>query len=96
MSQTKTRITVTVDPDLVAAAEAAVAGGRAVSVSAFVNDALRAHLVRDARMVALGSFVAGYEAESRAITDDEIAGALRGTDRRAIKVRPRRSTRGVA
>jgi Arc/MetJ-type ribon-helix-helix transcriptional regulator len=49
MSDRKTRITVTIDPDLAAYAEQLVAAGKASSVSAVVNDALGAGRLRDQR-----------------------------------------------
>jgi Arc/MetJ-type ribon-helix-helix transcriptional regulator len=47
MSDRKTRITVTIDPGLVAYAEQLVQAGKAPSVSAVVNDALAADRLRD-------------------------------------------------
>lgn len=47
MSDRKTRITVTIDPGLVAYAEQLVEAGKAPSVSAVVNDALSADRLRD-------------------------------------------------
>lgn len=49
MSERKTRITVTLDPGLVAYAEQIVATGKAPSVSAVVNEALSADRLRDQR-----------------------------------------------
>ena len=49
MSERKTRVTVTIDPDLVAYAERLVQAGKAPSVSAVVNDALQAERQRDQR-----------------------------------------------
>lgn len=49
MSERKTRITVTIDPDLVAYAEQLTKAGKAPSVSAVVNDALDASRLRDQR-----------------------------------------------
>jgi Arc/MetJ-type ribon-helix-helix transcriptional regulator len=49
MSDRKTRITVTIDPGLVAYAEQLVEAGKAPSVSAVVNDALAADRLRDQR-----------------------------------------------
>ena len=47
MSDRKTRITVTIDPDLAVYAEQLVKAGKASSVSAVVNDALAAGRLRD-------------------------------------------------
>lgn len=59
----KVRLSASVDADLLAAAEAAVARGQLESVSAWVNEALRAKADHDCRLEALGAFVASYENE---------------------------------
>ena len=61
----KVRLSASVDADLVAAAEAAVARGRLQSVSAWVNEALRAKLEHERRLDALGAFIAEYEKEAK-------------------------------
>lgn len=53
MSDRKSRITVTIDPDLVAYAEQLVKTGKASSVSAVVNDALSSSRLRDQRALRL-------------------------------------------
>ena len=53
-------------------AQTAVDEGRAGSISAWVNDALRLKAEHDRRMQALDSFLAAYEAEHGAITEAEI------------------------
>ena len=73
----KARLSASVDADLVAAAEAAVASGRAESLSAWVNEALRAKAAHDCRLEALGAFVAEYEAEHGEISADEMRAAAR-------------------
>jgi Arc/MetJ-type ribon-helix-helix transcriptional regulator len=50
MSERKTRLTVTVDPRLVAYAEQLVEAGKAPSVSAVFNDALAERVERDKRI----------------------------------------------
>jgi|SRR5579859_4036312 len=82
----KVRLSASVDADLVAAAEAAVARGRLESVSAWVNEALRAKAEHDRRLEALGAFVAAYEREHGEITPEEMRGAARR------RVRPRGAT----
>jgi Arc/MetJ-type ribon-helix-helix transcriptional regulator len=95
----KQRLSASVDADLIEAAEAAVAGGRFDSVSAWVNDALRLKLEQDRRLQALGAFVAAYEVEHGEITPEEIRDAARRARGRAVTVRPmlakrrRRATR---
>lgn len=73
MSASKERLTVTVDPDLVEAGNRAVAAGRSDSLSAWVNEALRARTVRDRRLAALADAIADYEAGHGKITAQEIA-----------------------
>jgi hypothetical protein len=86
----KVRLSASVDADLVAAAEAAVARGRLESVSAWVNEALRSKAEHDRRLEALGSFISSYEAEQGEITQSEMRGALRRARGRALSARPAR------
>ena len=79
----KVRLSASVDADLLAAAEAAVAGGRLESVSAWVNEALRAKAVHERRLEALGAFVAAYEAGHGEIAADEMRAAARSARARA-------------
>jgi len=81
------RLSASVDPQLLAAGHAAVADGRAESLSAWVNDALKLKADHDRRMAALDAFVAAFEAEHGQITEDEIAEATRRTRARATVVR---------
>jgi len=83
----KRRLSATVDAELVEASQAAVAAGRAESVSAWVNDALRLKVEQDRRLRALDEFIAGYEADHGEITNDETAAAVRRAQERAIVVR---------
>jgi hypothetical protein len=87
----KQRLSASVDADLIAAAEAAVARGQSDSVSAWVNEALRLKLEQDRRLEALGAFVAAYEAEYGEITPEEIGDVARRARGRAIVVRPVRA-----
>lgn len=92
----KRRLSASVDAELLAAAEDAVARGRSGSVSAWVNDALALKLAHDQRLVALAAFIGDYEAEHGTITEEEVRAAGRGALGRAIPVRggaPRRSVR---
>jgi Arc/MetJ-type ribon-helix-helix transcriptional regulator len=88
---TKQRLSVTVDPDLVAAAEAAVAAGEADNVSAWVTDAMRLKVDSDARLQALAAALGEFEREHGKITDDEMAGAAREARRRAVVIRGTRA-----
>lgn len=83
----KRRLSASVDADLLQAAEAAVSGGDADSVSAWVNDALRLKLAHDARLAALASFIGAYEDEHGEITAEEIRLAARRASESAIPVR---------
>lgn len=84
---TKRRLSASVDAELLHAAEAAVSGGDAESVSAWVNDALRLKLTHDARLAALASFIGAYETEHGEITGEELRLAVRGAGQSAILVR---------
>jgi Arc/MetJ-type ribon-helix-helix transcriptional regulator len=84
---TKHRLSASVDAELVAVAQEAVTDGRAESISAWVNDALRLKADHDRRLQALDEFLAAYEAEHGEITDDEMRDAARRARERAIVVR---------
>lgn len=87
MSQRKARVTVTLDRALVGAAHAAVAAGRADSVSAWVTLALAEQVAKERRLSALSSLLAEYEAEYGAITAEELAFREREDRRKAIVIR---------
>ena len=88
----KHRLSASVDADLVSAAERAVDEGRAESVSAWINAAMRRQLEHDDRIRALDAFLVAYEAKHGVITDEEIAGASRRARSQAIVVRPKTSS----
>lgn len=85
MSPRKHRLTVTVDPQLIEAANQAVESGGAESVSAWVNAALEDRLQRDRKLSLLAAAVADFEREFGEITEEEIA-AQRHADRRSATV----------
>jgi hypothetical protein len=87
----KQRLSATVDADLVATGQEVVAAGRAESLSAWVNDALRAQVDRDRRLAAMDAFLAAFETADGEISDAEIASAARDARARAVVVRGRRS-----
>lgn len=89
----KERLTVTVDPELVRVANAAVARGSAASLSAWVNAALVEHAAKERRLVAMREAVAMYEAEFGKLTDEEVAEQWRKDRRDSIKIRPRTKSR---
>lgn len=89
----KQRLSATVDPELIEAAEEAVARGEAASVSAWVSDALRLKAEQDRSLRALSAFVTSYEARHGEISPDEMALAQRRAERRAVTVRGLTRTR---
>jgi len=89
----KTRITVTLDADLVDAANAAVAEGRARSVSAWVSEAMSWHSERARHIAAIEEAVAAYEAGFGDITEEDMAERRRLDQETAAKVRAGRSER---
>jgi len=83
----KQRLSASVDAELVALGQAAVAEGQAESLSAWVNDALRLKAAHDRRLRALDAFLAAYEAEHGEITEDEMRDAARRARAGAVVVR---------
>jgi hypothetical protein len=83
----KARLSATVEATLMAAGREAVAQGRAESLSAWVNEALRRQADHDRRLKALDEFLSAYEAEYGEITDEEMDAASHGARARAIVVR---------
>ena len=94
----KRRLSASVDDDLIRAAEAAAKRGDVPTVSAWVNDALRAKLEQERRLRALASFVSSFEAEHGEIGEAEMEQAARRARARATTVRAaapvRAGTRG--
>jgi hypothetical protein len=89
----KVRLSASVDADLIAAAESAVARGRLDSVSAWVNEALRMKAEQDRRLEALAAFVAAYEQEHGEISQEEMRGAARRARARALSTQDVRASR---
>jgi Arc/MetJ-type ribon-helix-helix transcriptional regulator len=87
---TKERLSVTVDADLIRAGHRIVEAGRAESLSAWVNTALRAELQRDEKLRAMDTAIAEYEAANGIITEADIVAAERSMQARTIHVRPGR------
>ena len=83
----KQRLSASVDAELVEAGRHAVDEGRAESMSAWVNDALRLKADHDRRMQALDEFLGAYEAAHGRITDDEMRDAGRRARARSTIVR---------
>lgn len=87
----KRRLSVSVDAELMAAAEQAVERGEAPTLSAYVSAALRRQLENDRRLRAMGEFMADHEREHGTITEKDIEESLRRLQSRAIHVRPARA-----
>lgn len=90
MSARKQRLTVTVDSDLVAAAQDEVEAGRADSVSAWVSSAIRERVERQRKLALLAEAVASFEAEFGGIGADEIERQRRVDRERSTVVRGQR------
>ncbi len=88
MHGTRERLSASVESELLDAGRTAVAEGRASSVSAWVNLALRRQVEHDRRLRALDAFLAAYEARHGLITEDEIREATRRARSRATVLRP--------
>jgi hypothetical protein len=87
MNKRKERLTVTVDPAFIAAGNDAVAEGRAESVSAWVNTALRERVAKERALAALAEAIAAYEGEFGEISTQEIADQARADRESAVVVR---------
>jgi hypothetical protein len=95
MTVKKSRLTVTVSPELVEAGQRAVESGQADSVSGWVSLALEDRVRRDRKRALLAVAVADYEKEFGEITAEEIAAQRRAdrTDATIVRGRPKRATR---
>lgn len=69
----KTRVTISVEVDLLNHAQSAVQSGVCRSVSEWIGQAMAEQMAKDARRTALDEWVAEFEAEYGPITDEEIA-----------------------
>ncbi len=94
MSTRKRRLTITVDPELIAAGREAVAAGEAESVSGWVNAAIEDKIRRDRTLHLLRASIAEYEQEFGEITDEEIAAQRRSDRHDATVVRGGRRSGG--
>lgn len=83
----KHRLSASVDADLVAAGQAAVAAGVADNLSSWVNAALRRQADHDRRLAALGDFLAEFEHEHGTLSAAEITEASRWAREHAVVVR---------
>jgi hypothetical protein len=90
MTARKQRLTVTVDPELVAAGNRAVASGAADSLSGWVSTAMAEQARREDRLAQLRAAIADYEQEFGAITPGEIATVRRADREGAVVARGKR------
>src|SRR5438105_3454933 len=86
MTPRKKRLTVTVDPELVAAGNRAVAAGAADSLSAWVSTALANKARQDQQLSQLRQAIGDYESEFGEITAAEIATQRRADREDAVLV----------
>jgi hypothetical protein len=84
----KERLSATVDPALIEAAEAAVRDGRARSVSSWVAQAMQRHVEFEERLAASEAFFASFEAEFGTISAGDEAAAIRELARRSTRTKP--------
>jgi hypothetical protein len=91
--RTKERLTVTVDSELIEAANQAVAEGQVTSLSGWVDLALSERADKERRLRALAEAIAAYEGRFGKITAAELASQERADRRNAIAVRPCRRSR---
>lgn len=91
----KARLTVTVDPQLIRAGNAAVRSGSVESLSGWVNLALTERAAKERRLKALSEAVALYEADFGTITEAEMIAQERADRRAAVVVRGRRPAPAV-
>ncbi|MDR2988065.1 MAG: hypothetical protein LBV34_24835 [Nocardiopsaceae bacterium] len=92
----KERLSASVDADLMAVAQDAVAKGHVESVSAWVNEALKLKAAQDRRLRAVDDFIAAFEAEHGEITETEMREATRRARSRAVVVRGESRQHGTA
>lgn len=89
----KERLTISVDRAILDAGAAAVAEGRADSMSAWVSEALAERVARERRLAAMADAIAAYEAEFGVITDEEIADLARRDRDAAAALRAKHAKR---
>ncbi|MEJ7782073.1 MAG: hypothetical protein WKF99_05855 [Solirubrobacteraceae bacterium] len=84
---TKQRLSASVNKVYIEEGRAAVEAGRAESLSAWVNEALRKQAEDEGRLRALDEFMTEYQAEHGEFTEEELEENRRDMEARAIKVR---------
>lgn len=87
MSDSKERLSISVDASLADEARRAVADGFADSVSSWISGAMRRQIDHESRLRALDLFISGYEAEHGEITVAEMEASRRKFAATAFVVR---------
>ncbi|MBM4364812.1 MAG: hypothetical protein FJ102_01245 [Deltaproteobacteria bacterium] len=77
--QSKSRVTVTLDTELLAEGQRAVNEGRAASLSAWVASTLAARVAMERKLQVIGAAIAAYEDEFGEITPEETAAVRAGS-----------------
>lgn len=90
----KTRLSASVDEELVEAGRRAVAEGRAANLSGWVNAGLQRQAEHDGRLQALGDFIEWYETENGEISEQEMHESIRRLRSGAMVIRGSRSETG--
>jgi hypothetical protein len=93
--RTKERLTVTVDSELIEAANQAVAGGRVASLSGWVNLALAERAAKERKLSMLAEAIASYEESFGEMTTAELVSQQRADRRNAVAVRSRKRSRSA-
>lgn len=98
MSAKKARVTITLDPHLVALGNADVRAGRAGSLSEWINGIVAERAAETARQRAARAAARGYARAFGALSRSEVDREVAALRRDAIEVRPRaaKSRRGPA
>jgi hypothetical protein len=78
---------VTIDRELLRAGSAAVAAGRAESLSGWINLALAERVTKERRLRALADALTAYEAAHGAISEQELVAQARADRAAAVVVR---------
>jgi hypothetical protein len=86
----KERVTVTIDSELIEAANKAISEGRAESLSGWVNLALSERAAKERRLRALAEAIEAFEDEFGEITAAELAAQDRADRKHAHVVRGRK------
>lgn len=82
---TKRRISVSIDAELLAAAETTARRRRPANLSAWMSEAIQRQLEHEHRMEALDGFLAEFEKKFGAISSKDIAEASRWARSRALR-----------